>query len=93
MTLHIITIVAVQGGINFTVVTDGGGCDEDFSTKIEGTRFASHLTLVGAGPHPDQSISTSPQSGEHVVTVTAETSHVNSLPTRVVLTAAGGAGR
>jgi hypothetical protein len=87
MTINITVIVAVPGGITFTVRTDADGCDEDFSTTIEGTRFASHLKLVGAGPHPDQRISTNPKSGPHVVTVIAETSHVSSRPTPVVLIA------
>ena len=91
MTLHIIAISAVPGGITFIVVTDADGCDEDFSTTIEGTRFVSHITLAGAGPHPDQQISTNPKSGPHVVTVIAETSKVSSLPTPIVLIAVQGA--
>jgi len=92
MTTDINTIVAVSGKITFTVKTDEDGCSEDFSTTIEGTKFASHLTLGGPGPHPGQSIRTNPKSGPHVVTVTAETSHVSSRPTPVVLVAAQAGG-
>lgn len=91
MTIDIIGINAVPGGIVFEVSTDAGGCDEDFSTTINGKRFAAHLTLVGAGPH-NGSISTNPTTGACIVTVTAETSKVSSGATWVVLVAAGAAG-
>jgi hypothetical protein len=87
MTTGIDTIVAVQGGITFTVTTDAGGCDEVFSTMIGGTRYPSsgNITCHGAGDHPNQPISTSPETGKHNVTVTAETSNVSSAPQPVVL--------
>jgi len=90
MTIDIIGIDAVPGGIVFEVSTDAGGCDEDFSTTINGTKLTTHLALAGAGPH-NGSISTNPATGDCVVTVTAETSNVSSGPTEVVLVAAGAA--
>ncbi|HEY1758741.1 MAG TPA: hypothetical protein VGG72_25440 [Bryobacteraceae bacterium] len=93
MTTDINTIVAVAGGITFTVKTDAGGCtNEVFTTTIAGTPFdSSPITLVGAGAHPGQSISTNPKSGFAVITVTGKTSGVSSAPQSLTLIAAQGA--
>jgi hypothetical protein len=88
MTTDIIGVNAAPGAVTFIVITDAQGCDEQFSTMIEGQKFATpaNVILVGAGPHPNQSIPhTKTGSGNHEITVCAETSNVCSEPTPVTL--------
>jgi hypothetical protein len=94
MVTRIDTIVAVPGGITFTVTTDAAGCDEMFSTVIGGTTYRSsgNITCQGADDHPDESISTNPETGNHNVTVKAETSNVFSAPKSLTLVAVQKAG-
>jgi hypothetical protein len=80
MTISIVAVdsVAGSGVITFDIVTDAGGCDENFSTFIEGQKFATHATRTGAGSS-DESIAHT-KAGLHTITILAESSNVSSLP-------------
>jgi hypothetical protein len=80
MTTRIVAVDAVAGSgeITFDIVTDAGGCDENFSTFIEGQKFATHAARTGAGSS-DESIAHT-KAGLHTITIHAETSNVSSLP-------------
>jgi hypothetical protein len=92
MITYIDTIVAVPGGIKFTVTTDGDSDDVCY-TIIGGNKYSKQVTCRGEGPHPGQLISTSPESGPHNIIVRVKDSDTSSGDgTPVVLIATKGAG-
>jgi hypothetical protein len=85
MTINITDLASGPGVVTFNVWTDSDGCDEDFEAQIGGVLHVAHLTLVGGGLHPAQSIRHN-LNGLYNVVITARTSRFFSQPAALNLT-------